>query len=294
MPGILYVVATPIGNLEDITLRALRVLREVDLIACEDTRQTAKLLSHYQIQKPTTSYHEHNEAERAEALVEQLQAGKQIAIVSDAGTPCISDPGYRLVRLARQRQIRVVPIPGACSFVAALSASGRAATAFNFFGFLPARKGARVAFLKSLKAEERTLVFFESPERLLEALHDMRETLGHRQITIARELTKIYEELFSGTVQEGIDYFGPKTVRGEIVLIVEAAAREIGSLEDTDLPALQQKVDNLAVQLQISRTEAIKQVSRELNVSRRKLYQLLLKGERLALKGESHCDWQND
>jgi 16S rRNA (cytidine1402-2'-O)-methyltransferase len=125
-------------------------------------------------------------------------------------------------------------------------------------------------------------------------LHDMRETLGHRQITIARELTKIYEELFSGTVQEGIDYFGPKTVRGEIVLIVEAAAREIGSLEDTDLPALQQRVDNLAVQLQISRTEAIKQVSRELNVSRRKLYQLLLKGERLALKGESHCDWQND
>ncbi|HEX2520666.1 MAG TPA: 16S rRNA (cytidine(1402)-2'-O)-methyltransferase, partial [Terriglobia bacterium] len=150
MPGILYVVATPIGNLEDITLRALRVLREVDLIACEDTRQTAKLLSHYQIQKPTTSYHEHNEAERAEALVEELQAGKQIAVVSDAGTPCISDPGYRLVRLARQRQIRVVPIPGACSFVAALSASGRAASAFNFFGFLPARKGARVAFLKSL------------------------------------------------------------------------------------------------------------------------------------------------
>jgi 16S rRNA (cytidine1402-2'-O)-methyltransferase len=294
MPGTLYVVATPIGNLEDITLRALRVLREVDLIACEDTRQTAKLLSHYQIQKPTTSYHEHNETERAEALVEQLQAGKQIAVVSDAGTPCISDPGYRLVRLARQRQIRVVPIPGACSFVAALSASGRAASAFNFFGFLPARKGARVAFLKSLKAEERTLVFFESPERLLEALHDMSETLGHRQITIARELTKIYEELFSGTVQEGIDYFGPKTVRGEIVLIVEAAAREIGSLEDTDLPALQQRVDNLAVQLQISRTEAIKQVSRELNVSRRKLYQLLLKGERLALKGESHCDWQND
>jgi 16S rRNA (cytidine1402-2'-O)-methyltransferase len=294
MPGILYVVATPIGNLEDITLRALRVLREVDLIACEDTRQTAKLLSHYQIQKPTTSYHEHNEAERAEALVEELQAGKQIAVVSDAGTPCISDPGYRLVRLARQRQIRVVPIPGACSFVAALSASGRAASAFNFFGFLPARRGARVAFLKSLKAEERTLVFFESPERLLEALHDLRETLGHRQITIARELTKIYEELFSGTVQEGIEYFGPKKVKGEIVLIVEAAVREIGSLDGTDLSALRQRVDNLAVQLQISRTEAIKQVSRELNVSRRKLYQLLLKGEHLTLKGESRCDWQND
>jgi 16S rRNA (cytidine1402-2'-O)-methyltransferase len=287
MSGILYVVATPIGNLEDITLRALRILREVDLIACEDTRQTAKLLSHYQIKKPTTSYHEHNEAERAEALVEELLAGKHIALVSDAGTPCISDPGYRLVRLAHQRQIRVVPIPGACSFVAALSASGRAASAFSFFGFLPARKGARIALLKSLKTEDRTLVFFESPERLLEALQALRETFGSRQVTIARELTKFYEELFSGTTEESIEYFGAKTVRGEVVLIVEAAARETGSLEGMGLPALRRRVEDLAVQLQISRTEAIKQVSRQLNVPRRKLYQLLLKGKTVTVEGET-------
>jgi 16S rRNA (cytidine1402-2'-O)-methyltransferase len=250
----------------------------VDLIACEDTRQTAKLLSHYQIKKPTTSYHEHNEAERAEALVEELHADKHIALVSDAGTPCISDPGYRLVRLARLRQIRVVPIPGACSFVAALSASGRATSAFSFLGFLPARKGARTALLKSLKTEDRTLVFFESPERLLEALQALHETFGSRQVTIARELTKFHEELFSGTTEESIEYFGAKTVRGEVVLIVEAAAREAGSLEGMGLPALRRKVEDLAVQLQISRTEAIKQVSRQLNVPRRKLYQLLLKG----------------
>src|SRR5262245_6887362 len=203
MPGTLYVVATPIGNLEDITLRALRVLREVDMIACEDTRHTARLLAHYDIRRPTTSYHEHNETQKAGVLLDKLESGLQIALVSDAGTPCISDPGYRIVRQAHERRIRVVPIPGPCSFIAALSASGRASDAFTFLGFLPSRKNARAALLGDLKEEERTLIFFESPERLIEALEDVGRTLGPRSITIARELTKIYEELFSGTAAEG-------------------------------------------------------------------------------------------
>jgi 16S rRNA (cytidine1402-2'-O)-methyltransferase len=285
MPGTLFVVATPIGNLEDITLRALRVLREVDLIACEDTRQTSKLLSNYNIQKPTTSYHEHNEIEKTSQLLRHLEAGEDVALVSDAGTPCVSDPGYRLVRGAWEKQIPVIPIPGPCSFIAALSASGRSKHAFVFLGFLPARRKARPAFLKSLSAEDRTLIFFESPERLLECLDDLMKVLGPRQLTVARELTKIYEELFSGTPQEAIGHFSAKPVRGEVILIVEGAAREARSLESEDLCALRQRVSAVVKRLEISRTEAIRQVAREMKVSRRALYQLLIKNE---VKGESH------
>jgi 16S rRNA (cytidine1402-2'-O)-methyltransferase len=276
MSGTLYVVATPIGNLEDITLRALRMLREVDLIACEDTRQTAKLLAHYQIQKPTTSYHEHNEAEKALLLVRELEAGKRIALVSDAGTPCISDPGYRIVRQAHQHRIPVVPIPGPCSFVAALSASGKPTNAFTFLGFLPPRKGARATLLETLKAESRTLIFFESPERLIESLRVIGSILGQRSLTIARELTKVYEELFSGTPEEGIEYFGNKSVRGEIVLIVEAAARQTATVDSVDMEQVRQRFAMLTDNRKTSRTEAIKQLARELNVSRRELYRLLI------------------
>ncbi|MCI0625516.1 MAG: 16S rRNA (cytidine(1402)-2'-O)-methyltransferase [Acidobacteria bacterium] len=279
MPGTLYVVATPIGNLEDITLRALRVLREVDLIACEDTRHTARLLSHYEIRKPTTSYHEHNEIEKAALLLEKLEGGKQIALVSDAGTPCISDPGYRIVRQAQERRIPVVPIPGPCSFIAALSASGRASDAFSFLGFLPARKSARAALLNSLKDEGRTLIFFESPERLLEAVADLDKILGPRPMTIAREITKVYEELFSGTPQEGIEYFAQKTVKGEIVLIVEPGTRELGSLEALDVPALRQRVVGMTQGLGMMKTEAVKRLAREMNISRRELYRLLVEEE---------------
>ncbi|MCI0420103.1 MAG: 16S rRNA (cytidine(1402)-2'-O)-methyltransferase [Acidobacteria bacterium] len=279
MPGTLYVVATPIGNLEDITLRALRVLREVDLIACEDTRHTARLLSHYEIRKPTTSYHEHNEIEKAARLLEKLEGGKQIALVSDAGTPCISDPGYRIVRQAQERRIPVVPIPGPCSFIAALSASGRASDAFSFLGFLPARKSARAALLNSLKDEGRTLIFFESPERLLEAVADLDKILGPRPMTIAREITKVYEELFSGTPQEGIEYFAQKTVKGEIVLIVEPGTRELGSLEALDIPALRQRVVGMTQGLGMMKTEAVKRLAREMNISRRELYRLLVEEE---------------
>jgi 16S rRNA (cytidine1402-2'-O)-methyltransferase len=285
MPGTLFVVATPIGNLEDITLRALRVLREVDLIACEDTRQTSKLLSNYDIQKATTSYHEHNEIEKTSQLLRHLEAGEDIALVSDAGTPCVSDPGYRLVRGAREKQIPVVPIPGPCAFIAALSASGRSTHAFVFLGFLPARRKARPAFLKSLSAEDRTLIFFESPARLLDCLNDLMKVLGPRQLTVARELTKMYEELFSGTPQEAIGHFSAKPVRGEVILIVEGAVGEARSLESEDLGALRQRVSAVVERLEISRAEAIRQVAREMKVSRRALYQLLIKNE---AKGESH------
>jgi 16S rRNA (cytidine1402-2'-O)-methyltransferase len=279
MAGTLYVVATPIGNLEDITLRALRVLREADLIACEDTRHTARLLAHYEIRKPTTSYHEHNENEKAGLLLEKLERGLQIALVSDAGTPCISDPGYRIVRQAHERGIRVVPIPGPCSFIAALSASGRASDAFAFLGFVPARKNARSALLTSLKDEERTLIFFESPERLLETLEELGEVLGPRALTIAREMTKIYEEIFSGTPQEGIEYFARKPVKGEIVLIVEPGVRESGALESLDIGALRQRVSTMTRGLGMMKTEAVKRLAREMNVSRRELYRLLVEGD---------------
>jgi 16S rRNA (cytidine1402-2'-O)-methyltransferase len=279
MPGTLYVVATPIGNLEDITLRALRVLREVDLIACEDTRHTARLLVHHDIHKPTTSYHEHNENEKAGLLLEKLESGLQIALVSDAGTPCISDPGYRIVRKAHERGIRVIPIPGPCSLIAALSASGRASDAFTFLGFLPARKNARVALLTDLKEEERTLIFFESPERLLEALEDVNQILGARALTVAREMTKVYEELFSGTPEEGIEYFSKKSVKGEIVLIIEQGVREPGSLESLDIGALRQRMVGMTQGLGIMKTEAVKRLARELNVPRRELYRLLVEDE---------------
>jgi 16S rRNA (cytidine1402-2'-O)-methyltransferase len=276
MPGSLYVVATPIGNLEDITLRALRVLREVDLIACEDTRQTAKLLSHYQIQKPTTSYHEHNEVEKAEFLLEQLQSGKQIALVSDAGTPCISDPGYRIVKAALLHQIRVVPIPGPCSFIAALSASGRPSDSFTFLGFLPARKNPRRTLLQSSREEPRTLIFFEAPGRLLECLIDVKEVLGERHLTVAREITKVYEEVFFGSTTEAYDHFNGKAVKGEVIVILEKAPPTPVPLESLDRVEMERRLEELVLRQNISKTEAVKILSRQLNTSKRELYQLLI------------------
>ena len=190
MSGTLYVVATPIGNLEDITLRALRILREVDRIACEDTRQTRKLLDRHGISKPLVSYHEHNEQARAEELLRELEAGENIALVSDAGTPLIADPGYRLVTQARAAGVTVSPIPGPSALVSALSASGLPTDAFFFGGFLPAKKTQRRKILDEMKASPATLVFFEAPHRVLEALSDIVEVLGPRQVTIGRELTR--------------------------------------------------------------------------------------------------------
>ena len=202
MAGVLYVVATPIGNLEDITLRALRILKEVDLIAAEDTRHTRKLLTHYGISTPLTSYYDQIESEKAPALIAQLQAGKNIALVSDAGTPGISDPGYRLIKGAWEAGVTVVPIPGASTLTALLSVGGLPTDRFVFEGFLPAKQGQRQKALERLKQEERTLVFFESPHRLLDTLEDLEQMLGDREIVVGRELTKMFEELRRGHVSE--------------------------------------------------------------------------------------------
>jgi len=220
-PGTLYVVATPIGNLEDITYRAVRILGEVDLVAAEDTRHTRKLFARFGIRKPLISYHDHNERQRQDELVERLQAGEDVALVSDAGTPCIADPGYRLVAACRIAGIPVVPIPGPSALIAALSAAGVGTDRFAFEGYLPSRAKARADLFRQLSGEQRTLVFYETPHRLAATLADMIAILGgDRQLVVARELTKLYEEFFRGTEAEAASRFEREPARGELVLIV--------------------------------------------------------------------------
>jgi 16S rRNA (cytidine1402-2'-O)-methyltransferase len=226
MAGILYIVATPIGNLEDITLRALRVLKEVDRIAAEDTRYTRKLLSHYDIRTPLASYHEHNERTAAPALVECMLRGDSIALVSDAGTPCISDPGYRLVVAAVSAGIQITPVPGPSAFVAALSAAALPTDRFVFEGFLPEKTKQRRQRLRSLHDDGRTLVFYEAPHRLKDSLNDIEAVLGDRAVVIARELTKIHEEFARGRIREIATQFADREVRGEVVIIVEGFTGE--------------------------------------------------------------------
>jgi len=220
MAGNLYIVGTPIGNLEDITLRALRTLKEVDLIACEDTRRTQKLLNHYQIRRRTTSYHEHNELTRAPELIIQLEEGSHIALVSDAGMPVISDPGYRLVKLAIRHGIRVIPIPGASAFVAALAGSGLPVDKFRFWGFLPPKRGARQRALAELKIDQRTQVFYEAPHRILDTLADVRKVLDDRAVVVAREVTKTFEEFVRGSASEVLQQLKSKPVKGEFTVLV--------------------------------------------------------------------------
>src|SRR5215471_5600352 len=204
--GVLYIVATPIGNLEDMTYRAVRILKEADLIACEDTRQTRKLLDHYGIEKPMLSYHEHNELERAQELIARLAGGATIAQVSDAGMPGISDPGYRVVKLATERGIPVVPVPGASALVAALAASGLPTDAFEFRGFLPAKAGQRRTALEQIRPLQHTIVLYEAPHRLVETMEDIVQILGGRRpVVIARELTKLHEEFIRGTAAEVLE-----------------------------------------------------------------------------------------
>jgi 16S rRNA (cytidine1402-2'-O)-methyltransferase len=224
MIGILYLVATPIGNLEDITLRALRVLKEVDLIAAEDTRHTRHLLTHYGIKTPLTSYHEHNERRKAQFLVERLQSGNSVALVTDAGTPAISDPGYRLVTAAIAAEIPVTPIPGPSAVTAVLAASGLPTDRFGFEGFLPAAKSDRRGRLLALKDDTRSLVFYEAPHRLKECLRDICEILGDREVVLAREVTKIHEEFRRGLASEQLGKLANQEVRGEITLVVRGAA----------------------------------------------------------------------
>ncbi len=272
--GCLYLVATPIGNLEDITLRALRVLKEADLIACEDTRQTQKLLQHYAIHKEMVSYHAHNELMRAPELVIQLEEGAQVALVSDAGTPVVSDPGHRLVVLCLRHHIPVVPIPGPSAFVAALAASGLPTEEFLFVGFLPPRAGARRKKLDALKSEPRALVLYEAPHRLAETLSDAADILGSRQAVVAREVTKIHEEFLRGSLSELRDAAQKRAPRGEITLMIGPAAEG----EPQALPAvsLRKRVEQLEAESGLDRKAALKQAARERGLGKRDAYKQLL------------------
>jgi 16S rRNA (cytidine1402-2'-O)-methyltransferase len=219
--GTLYVVATPIGNLEDITYRAVRILGEVDLVAAEDTRHSRKLFAHFGIHKPLVSYHDHNEQQRQEELVRRLQTGENIALISDAGTPCIADPGYRLVASCHAAGITVVPIPGPSALITALSAAGVSTERFAFEGYLPQKAKARADLLRHLNGEQRTLVFYETPHRLAATLADLVEIMGaDRPLVVARELTKMYEEFFRGTAAEAVSRFTLEPARGELVLVL--------------------------------------------------------------------------
>lgn len=236
-PGRLYVVATPIGNLGDMVPRAIETLQTVNLIAAEDTRHSGRLLSHFSIETPCIAYHDHSDEQRTVQLVDRLAAGEDIALISDAGTPLVSDPGYRLVRAARERGITVIPIPGSCAMVAALSASGLPSDRFSFEGFPPAKAGARQRWLEALASESRTLIFYEAPHRVLECLGDMVQVFGeHRPAVIARELTKTFETIKSGTLIELKEFVGADSnqQRGEIVLLVQGAPARDASEVDAE------------------------------------------------------------
>src|SRR5467141_991071 len=272
--GCLYLVATPIGNLEDITLRAIRILKEADIIACEDTRQTQKLLQHYGIRKEMVSYHEHNELTRSPELAIELEQGAKIALVSDAGTPGISDPGHRLVTLCLRHHIPVVPIPGPSALVAALAASGLPTEEFLFVGFLPPRAGARRKALDALKAESRTLIFYEAPHRVVETLADATEILGPRPAVIAREVTKIHEEFLRGPLAELLESARKRAPRGEITLLIGPGDPQAQQVELS--VSLKQRVEQLEAEGGIDRKAALKQAARERGLGKREAYKQLL------------------
>jgi len=270
----LYLVATPIGNLQDITLRALRVLKEVDVIACEDTRQTHKLLRHYAIATRTTSYHEHNEMTRSAELVKEIQEGASVALVTDAGMPGISDPGYRLITLAIRHHIRVVPIPGASAFLAALVASGLPTDAFRFGGFLPAKRGERRAALEAVKNSPRTQVFYEAPHRALETLADIVAVLGpNRPVVMARELTKIHEEFLRGRASDVLETMKSRdSVRGEITLLIAKAEQADVQPAATGRPTVRERVQQIMSEAKIDEKSALKRVAKERGVSKSEAY----------------------
>jgi 16S rRNA (cytidine1402-2'-O)-methyltransferase len=276
MAGTLYLVSTPIGNLEDITHRAVRLLGEVDVIACEDTRHTQKLLNHYAINTRTISYHEHNERERAVELLKQLKQGSDVAVVSDAGTPGISDPGFRLARLAIENEVRVVPVPGASALITALVASGMPTDEFFFGGFLPARSGARRARLSELRSIPATLIFYEGPHRIAATLKDARAILGEREAVVARELTKMHEEIVRGRLSElAARFASAQSVRGEIVLIIDRAVIEVEGGKDeasASIAALVTELENEG----LDHRAALKKAARQLGLTRAEAYRRLV------------------
>jgi len=276
MPSTLYIVATPIGNLEDITHRALRVLREVDLIACEDTRHTRKLLNHFGIETKTISYHEHNERERAEELCALLESGKSVAIVSDAGTPLISDPGFRVVNLAIEKGISIVPVPGASALVAALSASGLPSDQFLFAGFLPPRANARSVALEKLRSIDATLIFYEAPHRIAATLRDALAVFGDREAVIARELTKLHEEFVRGKLSKLSERVSDaKTARGEMVLLIAGAQTTAPDQNNVSSTQLAERVSALENDGLDSKA-ALKKAARELGLKRDEAYRMML------------------
>jgi 16S rRNA (cytidine1402-2'-O)-methyltransferase len=278
MPGTLYVVATPIGNLEDITLRALRILREVSLVAAEDTRRTNRLLQHYSISTPTTSLHEHNERRQTPTLIARLIAGESIALVSDAGTPLISDPGQLLVAAAHEAGVRVESIPGPSAVLAILSATGLAATEFTFLGFPPSRSKDRKIWFERVAGEPRAVVFFEAPHRIQATLGDLCRSYGqHKSIAVAREMTKLHEELVIKPICELVDYFSEP--RGEFVLLIPPAdpadPDESVPIQTLDVALLSAEIGELTKQQGFRRREAMKEIGRKYGLSANQLYDLL-------------------
>jgi len=276
MSGTLYLVATPIGNLQDVTLRAVDTLRNVDLIACEDTRHTQKLLNHLGIKKKLISYHDHNEHSRSSELIGRLSAGESIAIVSDAGTPAINDPGFRIVQDAIENEVDVISIPGPTAFVTALTASGLPTEAFFFAGFLPAKKGERQNRLQELARIPGTLLVYEAPHRLLSSLKDCLLVLGNRKAVVARELTKLHEEFARGTISSLIDHFGNGTIKGEIVLLIDRNHGETAPANN--LISIADRVAELESS-GLDRKSALKAAAKEFGVSRSDAYRELQKAK---------------
>jgi 16S rRNA (cytidine1402-2'-O)-methyltransferase len=273
MTGTLYIVATPIGNLEDMTLRAIRLLKEADLIAAEDTRHTKHLLDRYQIETQLTSYHDHNKEEKAPVLVARMLEGKNIALVSDAGTPGISDPGYFLINLAIDQGISVIPIPGATAAIAALSVSGMPTDRFVFEGFLPAKHMARRKRLQDLAKEDRTIIFYEAPHKVLAATQDMLEVLGDRRAVFTRELTKIHEEAIRGTLSGILKRLQTGSLKGEFTIIVHGASSE-PLLQDIDAA---EYLKNLIIHRGLSKKEAVAAAAKELGLPKKEVYKESLK-----------------
>ena len=278
MAGTLYLCATPIGNLEDMTFRAVRILKEADLIAAEDTRNSIKLLNHFEIKTPMTSYHEYNKIEKGHKLVERLQNGEDIAVITDAGMPGISDPGEELVKMCQEAGVTVTAVPGACACVTALTISGLGTRRFAFEAFLPTDKKERQAVLNELKDETRTMVIYEAPHRLVRTLKTLRETLGNRRISICRELTKKHETVFATKIEDALAYYDVQEPKGECVMVIEGKSREEIRSEEKARWEEMSMEEHMELYLGqgMDKKSAMKQVAKDRGIGKRDVYQALL------------------
>ena len=283
MSGKLFLCATPIGNLEDITFRVLRTLKEVDLIAAEDTRNSIRLLNHFDIHTPMTSYHEYNKIDKARTLIEKMQQGQNVALITDAGTPGISDPGEELVAMCYESGIEVTSLPGPAACITALTLSGLSTRRFAFEAFLPSDKKERKAVLEELKNETRTVILYEAPHRLVKTLQELYEALGNRRMTLCRELTKRYETAFRSTIEELLDYYGKEEPRGECVLVIEGRSRKEMEKEVQQEWSAMPLAQHMAYYENqgISHKEAMKLVAKDRGVGKRDIYKLLLEGDEM-------------